>query len=188
VQIRMPIIMLDQCDPMILTKTNYVVHHYATGIYVPDILTMPQVDGFEIVKIYDYDTKAAKEFSETFNGKPIVCENLEDMTNGVSWVEAMGELPLEYLHLRLKNGMNVMIMNISTDVFPESCSFYASAYSKYGAVHSEPIGDLQFLGGGQKILEMLKEMVETGKPPVEYEVFLEPIAVIEAGQLAQKVG
>ena len=114
-------IMLDQCDPMILMKTNYVVHHYATS----------------------------------------------------GW---------------LKNGMNVMIMNISTDVFPESCSFYASAYSKYGAVHSEPIGDLQFLGGGQKILEMLKEMVETCKPPVEYEVFLEPIAVIEAGQLAQKVG
>jgi hypothetical protein len=31
-------------------------------------------------------------------------------------------------------------------------------------------------------------MVRTGKPPVEYERFLEHIAVIEAGQRAQKQG
>jgi len=319
-------IMLDKCIPSLLQKYNYVVHHYASSIYTSELLTMPKVSGFEIVKIYDYDAMKAREFSETFCGRPVVCEKLEEMTSdidavfigdcdgsgadhlklvkpflekgitsfvdkpfastlkdakeivrlaeennallfnssilsvvpaaeqfkkrfdeisktfypvpasalqgiglgvikgvggafsqelsgntasggiedrlayiihgvslalnlfgrGVSWVEAMGELPLEYLHIRLNSGIDVMIMNTSTDVFPESCSFFASAYSKYGAVHSGPIGDPQFLGGGQRILELLKEMIETGKPPVKYADFLEPIAVIEAGQLAHK--
>ena len=81
-----------------------------------------------------------------------------------------------------------MILNTSTDLFPESCSFYASAYSKFGAVHSGPIGDPQFLGGGQRILQILKEMINTGKPPIDYHDFIKPIAIIEAAQLAQKKG
>lgn len=320
--------MLHECNPLLLQKYNYVVHYYASSIYTPSLLTMPKVSGFEIAKIYDHDRKKAAEFSETFHGKPVVCEQLDEMTEGidavfiadcdgsgvdhldlargflekgistfvdkpfastlkdakeivrlaeknnallfnssilsvvpaaeqfkrrfaeisktyypvpaeapegiglgvvkgvggafsqelsgeaisggiedrlayiihgvslalnlfgrgVEWVEAMGELPLEYLHLHLASGMKVMIMNTSTDVFEESCSFYASAYSKYGVVHSGPIGDPQFLGGGQRILEILKEMIDTGNAPVDYERFLEPIAIIEAGQRAQKKG
>jgi len=107
---------------------------------------------------------------------------------GVEWVEAMGEQPLEYIHLRMKTGMDVMILNTSTKVFPESCSFYASAYSKYGAVHSNPIGDPEFIGGAEKILRMFKKMVQTKKPPVPYRNFLEHIAIIEAAQRAQKQG
>ena len=107
---------------------------------------------------------------------------------GVEWVEAMGGLPLEYLHLHLKSRVNVMVLNTSTDVFPESCSFYASAFSKYGAVHSGPIGDPEFLGGGEKILHLLRQMLETGKAPTAYHDILEHNAVIEAGQLAQKKG
>ena len=79
-------------------------------------------------------------------------------------------------------------MNTSVDIFPETCSFYASAYSKFGAVHSGPIGDPEFIGGGQRIVELFKKMVNTGKPPVAYEEFILDIAVIEAGQIAQKKG
>lgn len=321
-------IMLDKCDPMVLLKHNYVVHHYAHNIYDPKALTMPKVDGFEITKIYDENIEEAKKFSETFLNKPQVCESLEEMASdldvvfiancdlggtdhlefarpflekgiptyvdkpfasnfedaqeivrlaeknntllfnasiltyvpaaeqfrnrfseisdtfypvpaegnkgvalglikgvggafsqelsgesvsggiedrlayiihgislalnlfgkGVEWVEAMGELPLEYLHLHLKSGVNVMILNTSTEVFPESCSFYASAFSKYGAVHSNAIGDPEFLGGGEKILHKLKEMLDTGKAPTLYRDILEHNAVIEAAQLAQKNG
>ncbi|MFH0795778.1 MAG: Gfo/Idh/MocA family oxidoreductase [Candidatus Omnitrophota bacterium] len=106
----------------------------------------------------------------------------------VDWVETMGESPLEYIHLRMKTGMDVVIINTSTKVFPEACSFYASAYSKYGAVHSNPIGDPEFIGGAEKILKIFREMVKTGKPPVPYRNFLAHIAVIEAAQLAQKKG
>ena len=117
-----------------------------------------------------------------------VCLALNLFGKGVEWVETMGALPLEYMHLHLKSGIEVMILNTSTDIFPEDCSFYASAYSKYGAVHSNPIGDPEFIGGAEKILRMFKAMVQTGKPPVAYRDLVEPIAVIEAAQLAQTRG
>ena len=321
-------IMMNECDPMVLLRDNYVVHYYASNIYDPKVLTVPKVPGFEIAKIYDYKPENARQFSDTFFGKPVVCETLEEMTTdvdavfvadcdggggdhlklatpflkkgiptfvdkpfastlpdaleivrlaeehktplfngsilthvpaaarfrqrfdeiattfypvpseapegvglgvikgvggafsqelsgtaisggiedrlayiihgvslglnlfgkGVEWVEAMGNLPLEYLHLHLKNGIDVMILNTSTEVFPESCSFYASAYSKYGAIHSGPIGDPEFLGGGQRILQLFKQMLETGASPTDYHDILEHIAVIEAAQVAQEKG
>lgn len=107
---------------------------------------------------------------------------------GVEWVEAMGTQPLEYLHLRLRNGRDVMILNPSVEVFPERCSFYVEAYSKCGAIHSGPIGDPEFLRGAHRIVRKLRDMVRTGKPPVAYAEILEPIAVIEAAVRAQKKG
>ena len=320
-------LMLDQCDPALLQKHNYVCHHYATGIYLPGAVYAPQVPGFEIVKVYDTDTERARGFSETFLGKPVVCTELADVAedvdavaiydcdggggdhlefatpalkkglptfvdkpfasrladaqeivrlareyraplfnasiltyvpaadqfkarfdeirtayyplpNGMSaapiglgvvkgvggafsqelsgdavsggiedrmaylihgvalalnlfgsdveWVETMGTLPLEYVHLHLRNGVEIMILNTHVDIFPELCSFYASAYSKFGAVHSNAIGDPEFLGGGQRIMELFRDMVRSGTPPVEYECFLEHIAVIEAARVAQE--
>jgi len=322
-------VMLDECDAALLQKHNYVCHHYATGIYLPEKIYAPQVPGFEIARIYDYDYEVAKGFSETFLGKPVACEKLEDVAEGVDavaifdcdggggdhlalarpflekgiptfvdkpfastltdateivrlarehntplfnasilsyvpaaaqfksrfaeitkgyyplpegqseasiglgvvkgvggafsqelsgkavsggiedrlaylihgvalalnlfgtgveWVETMGVLPLEYVHLHLENGVEIVILNTSVDIFPELCSFYASAYSKFGAVHSPAIGDPEFLGGGQRIMEVFGDMVRSGKPPVAYESFLEHIAVIEAAQLAQDKG
>ena len=107
---------------------------------------------------------------------------------GVEWVEAMGSLPLEYLHLHLHRGDDVIILNPGVDVFPERCSFYVEAYSKMGAIHSGPIGDPHFLRGGHKILCKFRDMVRTGKPPTKYEDILEHIAVVDAGQIAQQSG
>lgn len=322
-------VMLDDCDPLLLARNNYVVHHYATNIYDPRKITMPKVDGFEITRIYDGAIEKAQAFSDTFHGGPAVCRTLEEAADGINavfiadcdgggqdhlalaspflergiptfvdkpfastlkdareivslarrrsaplfnasiltyvpaaeqfknrfdeirtaywplpseapaspiglgvvkgvggafsqelmgktvsgsleeklayiihgislalnlfgpgaeWVEAMGILPLEYLHIHFKNGMDVLVLNTSTDVFPETCSFYASAYGKYGAIHSPGIGDPEFIGGAEKILQLFKGMVETGKPPVAYELFLEHIAIVEAAQRAQKEG
>ena len=322
-------IMMQKADPAVLLDKNYIVHYYASDIYDPNLLTMPKVAGFELAKVYDYDVEKARIFSETFHGKPQVCQSLDEMTDGidavfiadcdggggdhlklakgflakgiptfvdkpfaltladakeivrlakryrapmfnasiltycpaairfrrrfdeiatayypvpksapemslglgvikgvggafsqelagkgvsggledrmayiihgvalamnlfgrgVEWVEAMGALPLEYFHLHLKSGVEVMILNNSVDIFPESCSFFASAYSKYGAVNSPAIGDPEFLGGAQKILQIFRQMIRSGKPPVAYRDFVEPIAIIEAGQLAQKKG
>jgi len=107
---------------------------------------------------------------------------------GVEWVEAMGTLPLEYLHLHLKKDWDVLILNPGVDVFPERCSFYVEAYSKMGAIHSGPIGDPHFLRGGYRILQKFRNMLRTGKPPTAYEDILEHIAVVDAGQIAQKTG
>ena len=77
---------MDVCDPLLLAKHNYVVHHYASNIYDPCILTVPRVSGFEIAKIYDYEPENAEKFSETFMGKPVVCETLDEMTEGIDAV------------------------------------------------------------------------------------------------------
>jgi hypothetical protein len=141
-------------------------------------------------------------FSQELSGKAVsggIEDRMAYIIHGVSlalnlfgkdieWVEAMGTLPLEYLHLHTKSGIEIMIMNTSVDIFPETCSFYASAYSKFGAIHSGPIGDPEFIGGGQRILEVFKKMMKTGIAPVAYEEFILHIAVIEAGQAAQKKG
>jgi len=71
-------IMIQKCDLQLLLKNDYVVHHYASSIYTPEVMTVPQVDGYEITAIYDPDIERAKAFSETFLNKPVVCEKLED--------------------------------------------------------------------------------------------------------------
>lgn len=309
--------MLDECDPMLLLKNNFVVHHYATDIYNPrELSKIKRIPGFKIVKAYDEKIENAKDFSDTFYGIPAVCESIGEMTEGidaaficdcdggggdhlkyslpfikkgipafidkpfastlhdslviidsakkyntpimnasilshvpvaehfrnrfreidpvglgvikgvggafsqelegkkvtggieerlayiihgislginlfgkgVEWVEAMGTLPLEYLHMHLRNGIEVMVMNTSIDIFPESCSFYADAYSRNGALHSYAIGDPEFLAGGARILELFKAMIENGRAPIPYEDIIEHIAVVEAGIIAQNTG
>jgi hypothetical protein len=322
-------IMLDKADPIKLQQTDYVVHHYASDIYDAKRLINPKVPGFEIAAVYDDDRDKAQAFSDTFGGRPIVCDKLADMVGkidavavfdcdgsgidhlklatpflkaglpsfvdkpfaltvkdakaivslarkhkaplfnasilshvpaaaefrnrfaeinkvfwpvpdgvnkapvkmgvikgvggafsqdlggkavtggledrmayiihgvslglnlfgtGVEWVEAMGTLPLEYLHIHLKHNADVMVMNTAVDVFPEECGFFASAYSKFGAIHSPRIGDPEFLGGGQKIMQLFKGMCKTGKSPGKYNDFIEHIAVVEAGMMAQQKG
>ena len=106
----------------------------------------------------------------------------------VEAVGAMGALPLEYLHLHMKSGKEVMVLNTSIEHFPERCNFYAAGYSQFGAVTSNPIGDFEFIYGGQKILQNFKKMILTGRPPRDYDNMLLHIAIVEAAQIAQKRG
>ena len=303
--------------PEKLMEYNYVVDYYYQDIYDPlRLANLPKVSGFEIVKCYDYERERAENFSETFSGRPQVCDSVEEMTEGidaifvgdcdggggdhlalatpflkkgiptfvdkpftstladakaiirlaekhgaplyndsilsvvpaadlfkrrfpeigeatvgvvkgvggaisqenvgqrefggiedrlayiihgialalnlfgsdVEFVEAMGTLPLEYLHLHMKSGKEVMILNTSIEHFPEACNFFAAAYSKGGAVTSREIGDFQFIFGGQKILQNFKKMILTGQPPRAYDDILLHIAIVEAGQIAQSSG
>src|SRR3990172_9452435 len=75
--------MLGRCDPLLLQKYNFVVHHYFSSIYDPAHLTMPRIGGFQLVKVFDYDPENARKFSETFLGSPKVCQTLEEMTDDI---------------------------------------------------------------------------------------------------------
>ena len=57
------------------------------------------------------------------------------------WNDGQGSVPLAYLHLHYKTGEEAIVLNTAEDFFPEECWFYASAYSRKGALHSPPIGD-----------------------------------------------
>ena len=67
-------------------------------------------------------------------------------------------------------------------------NFHATAHSKNGTLHSPPIGDPEFMGGGKVILELFRKMVRTGKPVIPYESILEKIAIVDAALLSQKRG
>ena len=90
-----------------------------------------------------------------------------------------------FLHMHYKSGEEALVLNTSFNIFPDICSFYASAYSKRGAIHSPPMGDPEFITGGEVILKLFRKMVRTGKPVIPYESLLEKIAIVEAGRLAQ---
>ena len=106
---------------------------------------------------------------------------------GVESVECVGRMPQECILLHYPDDLEVLLMN-SPDVFPRTCSFRCSAYSKEGDLHSPLIGDPEFHTGTQRIVELFKEMVDTGKPPIPYKHILEPIAIMEAARIAQREG
>jgi len=107
---------------------------------------------------------------------------------GVEWVECLGATPLECIQLYYPDGREAFVINGSQRVFMQTCSFFASAYSNQGVVHSPPIGDPEFHTGTRRIVEMFRQMIDTGEPPVPYEHMLEPIAIIEAATIAQREG
>ena len=55
--------------------------------------------------------------------------------------------------------------------------FFVSAFSDRGGIHSESIASYTYVHGAALIVEKIKDMVRTGKPPVDYDRMLEPIAV-----------
>ncbi len=60
-----------------------------------------------------------------------------------------------------------------------------SAYGKRGALHAPGVGDREFLTAGPVVVELFKQMIDTGRPPVPYEQILEPMAILEAARIAQ---
>ncbi len=107
---------------------------------------------------------------------------------GVESVECMGMLPLEQMLLYYPDGREAVVLNTPNRFFPRTCTFYISAYSNLGAIHSPGIGDGEFHTGTRRIVQLFRRMIETGKPPIPYEHMLEPIAIIEAARIAQKTG
>jgi hypothetical protein len=67
-------------------------------------------------------------------------------------------------------------------------AFYASAYGREGAIHSLPIDNDDYPRGAARILEKVKQMVQTGQPPVPYDEIIENIAVAEAASRARELG
>lgn len=107
---------------------------------------------------------------------------------GVEWVECMGSIAMECILLHYPSGLEAFVLNTPNAVFPQTCTFYASAYSRQGVLHSPGIGDPEFHTGTRRIVELFKQMIDTRKPPIPYEHILEPIAIIEAARIAQETG
>ena len=79
-------------------------------------------------------------------------------------------------------------MNTSHKWYPRTSEFFASVYSDRDALHSPGIGDREFLSAGPVVVELFKQMIGTGQPPIPYDQVLEPVAILEAARIAQGNG
>jgi len=111
--------------------------------------------------------------------------------DGVRSVSCMGEQPLAFIHLdygrRHGRPRAGVMLNCASGRSPHS-AFYASAYGRSGAIHTPPIDDFAFPSGATRNLELIKQMVQTGKPPMPYDEIVETIAVVEAARRSQELG
>jgi predicted dehydrogenase len=112
---------------------------------------------------------------------------------GVEAVEAMGPAELSFLHLVYGDGHDELQpeagVMLNCDSGPTyHCSFYASAFSALGPIHSPQIGDYEFPWGSAAVLRKVQTMVATGQPQAPYAEMLECIAIATAGRLAQERG
>ena len=112
---------------------------------------------------------------------------------GVEAVEAMGPAELSFVHLVYGEGRDqfqpeagVMLNCDSGPTY--HCSFYVSAFSALGPIHSPQIGDFEFPWGSASVLRKVQAMVATGQPQAPYAEMLECIAIATAGRLAQDRG
>jgi predicted dehydrogenase len=110
---------------------------------------------------------------------------------GVESVQAMGETPLQTVHLsygeRTDRPLRGVALNCDVGS-PWHCAFHASAYGPNGAIHSPPMSDWDFPFGAAAILRIVREMVETRKSPRMIDDMLEGIAICEAAREAQETG
>lgn len=111
--------------------------------------------------------------------------------DGVERVQAMGETPLQTVHLsygeRTDRPRRGVTLNCDVGT-PWHCAFHASAYGPKGAIHSAPLSDWDFPFGAAAILRIVKQMVETRKSPAIIAAMLEGIAICEAAREAQETG
>lgn len=112
---------------------------------------------------------------------------------GVEAVEAMGPAELSFVHLTYGEGRGLLQpeagVMLNCDSGPTyHCSFYVSAFSALGPLHSPQIGDFEFPWGSAAILRKVQAMATTGQPQVPYAEILECIAIATAGRLAQERG
>ncbi|HUT73204.1 MAG TPA: Gfo/Idh/MocA family oxidoreductase [Armatimonadota bacterium] len=111
--------------------------------------------------------------------------------DGVESVEAMGQAPQVFVHLGYGGRPDRPSCGgmLHCDAGPTyHCSFYASAYSRWGAIHSPNLGDFEFPYGAARILEQVREMVRTRRPPKSYAQMIEPVAIATAIRLSLKEG
>lgn len=132
---------------------------------------------------------------------------------GVDWVECMGSpparalslarsdiyghgpltpghLPFEVVMLHYVSGLVVMVVNTLYDNFDYfSCEVWGKCPRRNPPprmyLRSGDIGARAFLSGTHNIVCLFKQMLDTGEPPVPYEVPLELIAIVEAARKAQ---
>ena len=67
-------------------ETGQAYFYHYTSYADPRKITVETVDGFEMAKVWDEHREAAELFAELFNGKPVVCDRIEQVSEDVDLV------------------------------------------------------------------------------------------------------
>jgi predicted dehydrogenase len=71
------------CDVKVYAKNFHAEYYWMIDAYRPHVLKVPVQSGIEIVKVWDRDPEKAQGVADMFFGKPQVCRNVEEMTEGI---------------------------------------------------------------------------------------------------------
>ncbi|MFH0962463.1 MAG: Gfo/Idh/MocA family oxidoreductase [Planctomycetota bacterium] len=108
----------------------------------------------------------------------------------VKAVESMGAWPMELLHLKYddektKHGWDVLVTNTAFQADRSALFAFANGV---GEIHFDQANDFYFPEGGWAVMEALKGMVRSRKPPVPYGEMLQAVAVAEKARRVHNTG
>ena len=111
----------------------------------------------------------------------------DEFDGRVECVQGMGRWPLEIMLLRFSKPktervLQVLVVNSQSNV--PRCSFSAKAVSLGNPLDSPDFNAFVQTEGGLAVMNALKNMLETRKPPLPYSDMIESVAVAEAGRRA----
>lgn len=165
-------------------------------LYSRSILSeLPQVERFRqrITENGNADFGFVRGGGPTFDGQIHgLALALALFGGGVNRVDSMGDTPLAHVLLSWKPGSGsptngVVLSCMSGGTGPES-GFYAAAFNARGGLFSDGFDSRVYPDGAARIVEQMKQMVRTRKPPVPYEQLIEPIAIAAAARLSHQQG
>lgn len=83
-RLRLPVLLDKPATDSWMRGGNHAYFYSLPG--APTQMTVPMVDGLELVKLWDEDRRTAEVAAEVFHGKPMVCDRFEDVSDGVDLV------------------------------------------------------------------------------------------------------
>jgi len=114
----------------------------------------------------------------------------------VDSVQSMGAWPLEIMHVRYAKAAKRLLVTgeranctrevvvVNSHTSATRYAFWATAISFIKPIDSPDLDAFVQPVGGLAVMNAIKKMVRTGKPPLPYPQIIEPVAVAQAGRKA----
>ena len=111
----------------------------------------------------------------------------DEFPRGVASVRSMGAQPFEVMLLhygRARGERTLNVLAVNGPFGGGTRTYFAKAVSHGNTVDSPPFDLFVQSEGGLGVLDAVKRMVRTGKPPLTHADFIAPVAILEAARAA----
>jgi hypothetical protein len=109
-----------------------------------------------------------------------------EFSGRVKRVWSMGRWPLEILHMRYARVPARVLQGVIVNSDPQGVhsAFWAKTVGNRHHLDSPPFDAFVQTEGGIKVMEAVRQMLKTSRPPIPYSALVESVAIAEAGRLA----